>query len=85
MTEALNVLDNMARGASTGGASVPLAFSDGLPGLFLSDTRPIDCISAGRDIFDFEGDEIAAPQLLGAPNLPLVHRIPGDQVALPVR
>jgi hypothetical protein len=27
MTEALNVRDNMARGASTGGTSVPLAFS----------------------------------------------------------
>jgi hypothetical protein len=36
---------------------------DGLPRLFLSDRGPIDCVSAGCNIFDLEGDDIAATQL----------------------
>ena len=36
---------------------------DGLPGLFLSDRGPIDCIPTRSDILDLEGDDIAATQL----------------------
>jgi len=36
---------------------------DGLPGLLLSDRGPIDCVSAGGNVLDLEGDEIATTQL----------------------
>jgi hypothetical protein len=36
---------------------------DWLPGLLLSDRRPIDCVSVGGDILHLQGDNIAATQL----------------------
>src|ERR1700730_12760094 len=35
---------------------------DGLPGLLLSDRRSIDCVSAGRDVLDLDGDKISTTQ-----------------------
>jgi len=36
---------------------------DWLPGFLLPHRRPIDCVSAGRDILHLEGDNIAATEL----------------------